>query len=170
MPNVYCCVIGCSSSTYQLNKWTQTYCELHGCFNGTDRCTCAAPFRLFPFPSDDSARNQWLIFVNRKDSQHQWKRWNANKYSRLCSRHFIDGCPTDIHPHPTLNPGYKTSKSIPKCRTPRVSKVSSTAAESNSVISKPSHNDQQIADIHPTCSPTPIRDIVVDIDIDSGAI
>ena len=79
MPNVYCCVIGCSSSTYQLSRWTQEHCEQHDCYKGRDKCTCAAPFRLFPFPSADDIRNQWLIFVNRKDPKHQWKRWSASE-------------------------------------------------------------------------------------------
>jgi len=42
--------------------------------------------------------------VNRQD--HDTKQiWTPNHNSRICSKHFMDGTPTTLHPNPVLNLG-----------------------------------------------------------------
>ena len=50
MPKVNCAVIGCSNSTYRLKKWKKLVCDHHAPATKND-CVCAAPFKLFCFPS-----------------------------------------------------------------------------------------------------------------------
>ena len=106
MPKVYCCVTGCSNSTYQLNKWKGHLCRIHHCPQGVAHCTCSPPFQLFTFPRSPAAKEVWVKFVNRRTTDHRWKRWEPNKNSRICSSHFVRGQPTEQHPFPTLNAGY----------------------------------------------------------------
>ena len=36
------------------------------------------------------------------------KPWVPNKFSRVCSEHFVDGFPSADHPDPELKVGYKS--------------------------------------------------------------
>jgi len=116
MPNVYCCVATCNSSTYQLSRWRQKICPVHHCNQGSDQCVCPLPFQLFPFPSQEDARTVWTKFVNRKAHGHAWKAWQPNKCSRICSKHFVDGRPSEENPNPTLNAGYEVKQSTGSTR------------------------------------------------------
>lgn len=63
-------------------------------------CIC----RLFPFPSkrekDKSLREKWIELVAQEKIE---KTWSPGEKSRVCSRHFVGGCPSLEHPHPTLS-------------------------------------------------------------------
>lgn len=78
---------------------------MHNCYFDTDRCICEPPFKLLPFPKNCQTREEWTKFVNRRDQNHPWKKWQPNKASRICSKHFEGGKPTDIKPYPTLLAG-----------------------------------------------------------------
>lgn len=114
MPNVYCCITGCSSSTYHLKKWKSQLCTKHGCHQGRGSCTCDPPFVLIPFPglANKDMRDMWIRFVNRKKTDHSWKKWEPNKDSRICSLHFASGGPDNANPYPTLNAGYTSLKTV----------------------------------------------------------
>ncbi|XP_070574391.1 uncharacterized protein [Ptychodera flava] len=106
-----CCVVGCGNSGVRLEKWMAEVCSSHNCLFGQGRCNCRPPFTLFPFPTglkDESGRLRWQRLINRKDGSG--KNWKPNRYSRVCSRHFIDGTPTKEHPDPTLYLGYTDTR------------------------------------------------------------
>ena len=68
MPNVNCAFIGCSNSTYRLNKWKKSVCEHHAPATKND-CVCAAPFKLFCFPStlrNSRDRSKWVKLLRRE--------------------------------------------------------------------------------------------------------
>ena len=44
-----CAVVGCSSSTYQLQKWRSGFCSTHNCSRASSTCTCPEPFRFILF-------------------------------------------------------------------------------------------------------------------------
>lgn len=46
-----CAVVGCSSSTYQLQKWRKGFCTTHNCHRASQDCTCPELFQLYPFPT-----------------------------------------------------------------------------------------------------------------------
>ncbi|XP_014678536.1 PREDICTED: uncharacterized protein LOC106818335 [Priapulus caudatus] len=104
-----CSIKDCGNGTYGLKKWKSELCSQHGCNFGTGQCICDPPFILIPFPTerkDPDARKQWTKLVGRKDAVTN-KNWEPNKYSRICSKHFVDGQPTTAHPYPTEHLGHK---------------------------------------------------------------
>jgi hypothetical protein len=61
----------------------------------------------FPSPSklkDNAGRKRWTNAINRNIKKG--KVWVAKNSSRVCSKHFVDGKPTDENPDPTENLGY----------------------------------------------------------------
>ncbi|XP_046557764.1 uncharacterized protein LOC124266955 [Haliotis rubra] len=79
MPSHHCCVPGCTASTRKQQK-VHKYPWLQG-------------VTFFSFPNKIRAstlRRRWIKLVRREPA------WAPNKYSRICSRHFLPGgdCPT----------------------------------------------------------------------------
>ena len=64
-------------------------------------------------------RQKWLQLLNR-NKPYSNKLWTPGKSARVCSKHFIDGVPTDENPYPTQNLGYDSKR--------KVENVNSTAA------------------------------------------
>ena len=64
---------------------------------------------FFPFPlkQDALARARWATKLERGIQATQ-KPWVPNKFSRVCSEHFVDGFPSADHPDPELKLGYET--------------------------------------------------------------
>lgn len=127
-----CAILGCSNGTYGLKRWKKTDCLIHHCKHGTSRCVCPPPFELFTFPTerrDPESRRQWVKLINRSDKQ-TGRNWQPTEDSRVCTKHFVDGCPTPQYPYPTLHMGYcvTTSSSTRKGRTPVVRKTSGPVA------------------------------------------
>ena len=118
-----CAVTDCGNSTYNLERWKAKPCKLHGCKFGELLCSCPQPFTLYPFPSGKqnlAMRKKWTKMVNRT-ALSTGKNWEPEKYSRICSKHFVDGMPTKENPVPTLLMGYdvkplKPSRPSPKKR------------------------------------------------------
>ena len=111
MPDRYCVVVGCHNSGNGLKKWKAEYCSVHQTNYGTGRCICDPPFRLFNFPTElrnAEARRQWTKNVHRQDVK-TGKMWIPSINSRVCSKHFVDGEPTELNPHPTLSMGHSDS-------------------------------------------------------------
>ena len=70
-------------------------------------------FRLFPFPTkkkNPTARDSWRKIINRNVDLKGCKLWEPSKDSRVCSKHFIDGEPSNENPYPTRNLGYDATK------------------------------------------------------------
>ena len=98
-----CAVIGCSNSTQKLKKWKEDHVECAEMI-----CCCDPPFRLFMFPSikrNSDKRKQWVQLMKRETVDK--KPWQPCGSDRVCSKHFVDGEPTEKNPNPTLELGYK---------------------------------------------------------------
>ena len=52
---------------------------------------------------------QWRKLINRQEDQHCGKLWEPRKQSRICSKHFLNGKPTEAYPYPTENLGYTST-------------------------------------------------------------
>ena len=61
-------------------------------------------FKLFTFPTKKhpEKRQLWVRKFNRADPKKQWALKEPSQSHRVCSRHFVDGKPTETHPHPEL--------------------------------------------------------------------
>jgi hypothetical protein len=105
----YCAVVGCHSSTYQLDRWKDELCELHGVQHRSwPVCNCDPPFHLLPLPTsrkDPASRSVYIANIGRADLKA-----DCPQSVRICSLHFVDGKPTALHPYPTLNMGYENPK------------------------------------------------------------
>ena len=119
MPKVNCAVIGCTNSTYQLNKWTLKVCDAHhhpgSCITKGNCKDCEKPFALYCFPSvlkNGEKRKLWIKALKRENKDKT--AWLPRNSDRVCSIHFIDGIPTAANPVPTLHLGYE--KEVPKSR------------------------------------------------------
>ena len=70
-------------------------------------------FRLYPFPTrgtDPENRRKWQQLINRQDKKG--KLWSPSKDSRVCSRHFKEGRPTEECPYPTENLSYDSTSKV----------------------------------------------------------
>ena len=119
MPKVNCAVIGCTNSTYRLNKWTLEICDAHhhpgSCITKGNCKDCEKPFALYCFPSvlkNGEKRKLWIKALKRENKDKT--AWLPRNSDRVCSIHFIDGIPTAANPVPTLHLGYE--KEVPKSR------------------------------------------------------
>ena len=82
-----CAVVGCSSSTYQLQKWRKGFCTSHNCHRTSQDCTCPDLFQLYPFPTlkgDPEKRKEWVKSINRKNPK-TGKNWQPSEDDRVCS-------------------------------------------------------------------------------------
>ena len=64
-----CAVVGCTSSTYQLQKWRKGFCTSHNCHRTSQDCTCPDLFQLYPCPTfkgDPEKRKEWVKSINQK--------------------------------------------------------------------------------------------------------
>ena len=84
MPKVNCAAIGCTNSTYQLNKWTLESFDAHHhlglCITKRNCKDCEKPFGLYCFPNilkNGEKRKLWIKALKRKkqgqDSLTVWK-------------------------------------------------------------------------------------------------
>ena len=118
MPKVNCSVIGCSNSTYKINKWKKETCtqynlEAEGnCKKKGDCLECKPPFHLHTFPGPIKCkhlREAWIKAV-RRDPFDKKGFWQPAPSDLVCSIHFVDGLATDENPIPTLFLGYESKE------------------------------------------------------------
>eukprot|EP00105_Crassostrea_gigas_P034527 XP_019918675.1 PREDICTED: THAP domain-containing protein 11-like [Crassostrea gigas] len=100
-------------------------------------------FHPYPGPKrQPKLRRQWLQQVFRDEN------YSPKRYHSVCSLHFVDGCPTENNPVPTLFPrnNFKNPKNVRKSTSiaKRQSAESSTSTDSVSV-SQNSHSTERIA-------------------------
>lgn len=106
----HCPIIGCSSGSYRLMKWKAAVCEIHGVPHESAAGLCDPPFRLHALPTckkKPAERDKWIRLISRIDGTAKEKLWSPSKNARVCSKHFIDGKPTEINPYPTKDLGYQ---------------------------------------------------------------
>ena len=89
-----------------MDKWKALICPEHGCQYKI--CVCPQPYVLLTFPTklcEPERRDQWIRLINRIDKD-TGNLWQPKGDSRICSKHFVDGIPTDKNPDPSLYLGY----------------------------------------------------------------
>ena len=74
MPKVNCAVIGCTNSTYQLNKWTLEICDANhhpgSCITKGNCKDCEKSFALYCFPSFLKNEEKRKLYIKeRKQGQ-----------------------------------------------------------------------------------------------------
>ena len=105
----HCAVSKCSNGSYKILRWKQEHCAIHGSKKGNEGCSRDIEFNLIPFPtakSDRETRARWKALINREDPKKKGKLWSPSKYSRVCTKHFVDGEPTPTNPDPTIDLSY----------------------------------------------------------------
>ncbi|KAL7375216.1 hypothetical protein ABVT39_013958 [Epinephelus coioides] len=98
-----CAVVGCHNNSKKLKILSETVCFEHQKLRKT--CPCPAPYALHTMPSKEKRRLAWLAALKRK---------YPPKKVYVCSFHFVDKKPTDLHPDPELYLGY--DRPLPKKR------------------------------------------------------
>ncbi|XP_065650924.1 uncharacterized protein LOC136079134 [Hydra vulgaris] len=101
---VNCSVIGCTNSSYKLEKLKDKTCFQH---EGKilSECGCEAPFRMYCFPSfkrNSIKKEQWISQL-RREGNKKGSAWKPGTADRVCSDHFVDKIPTVMNPNPTIN-------------------------------------------------------------------
>ncbi|XP_065652925.1 uncharacterized protein LOC136080238 [Hydra vulgaris] len=101
---VNCAVIGCTNSSYKLEKLKDKTCFQH---EGKilSECGCEAPFRMYCFPSfkrNSIKKEQWISQLRREGNKKE-SAWKPGTADRVCSDHFVDKIPTVMNPNPTIN-------------------------------------------------------------------
>ncbi|XP_012562119.2 uncharacterized protein LOC105847239 [Hydra vulgaris] len=104
---VNCAVIGCTNSSYKLEKLKNKTCFQH---EGKilSECGCELPFRMFCFPSlkrNSEKRKHWISQL-RREGKKKGSAWEPGTADRVCSDHFVDKIPTVMNPNPTINMGF----------------------------------------------------------------
>jgi hypothetical protein len=102
----YCCVKHCENNANGLIWWGNQICAVHNGLHGSKKCLCPPPFQLFSFPfrrypEYKERMKMWVAILNPND--WRGKTWTPHHRARVCSRHFIDGHPNNMHPFPELN-------------------------------------------------------------------
>ncbi|KAL7393369.1 hypothetical protein ABVT39_009775 [Epinephelus coioides] len=90
-----CAVVGCHNNSKKLKILSETVCFEHQKLRKT--CPCPAPYALHTMPSKEERRLAWLAALKRK---------YPPKKVYVCSFHFVDKKPTNLHPDPELYLGY----------------------------------------------------------------
>ncbi|XP_064468691.1 uncharacterized protein LOC135382955 [Ornithodoros turicata] len=101
----HCAVFGCKNNQRKRKLLLEQMCEAHNVKRSS--CMCGV-YSLHRFPAAPERRREWVVALNRKG-------FEASKYARVCSIHFVDGKPTERNPCPMLQLGSyakKVSQSI----------------------------------------------------------
>jgi hypothetical protein len=166
---VICAIKDCGNATYKLKKWALDICAIHGINFGIGQCVCDPPFQLFPFPTelkDPEGRKRWAKLVGRKD-EATGKNWQPKSHSRVCSVHFVDGCPTGEHPDPSISLGHSAIVPTPRrtmCKHVIEAKPKSEplqSRENGNTIDSYQHLPDALVDHLPSLCP-PDRDPILD--------
>ena len=111
----HCVVTGCSNGAYRLKKWKEELCNEHDCKRKDLNCCCPAPFKMYPFPTkkkNPEARSSWIKLINRLEPGSKNQFFIPSKDSRVCSKHFKDGEPTEQKPYPSEYLGYDSKRKL----------------------------------------------------------
>ncbi|XP_052395295.1 transcriptional repressor p66-alpha isoform X1 [Carassius gibelio] len=90
-----CAVSGCYNNSKKLKSFQENICEEHQ--RTRSECPCPAPYALHCMPSKEDSKQAWLAALKLK---------NPPKRVYVCSFHFVDKKPTELHPDPELYLGH----------------------------------------------------------------
>ncbi|XP_051549979.1 GATA zinc finger domain containing 2Ab isoform X2 [Myxocyprinus asiaticus] len=86
-----CAVSGCYNSSKKLKNFQENLCIEHQKIR--NECPCPAPYALHSMPKNEERKQAWLAALKLKSPQ---------KTVYVCSFHFVDKRPTELHPDPEL--------------------------------------------------------------------
>ncbi|XP_039538234.1 GATA zinc finger domain containing 2Ab isoform X2 [Pimephales promelas] len=90
-----CAVSGCYNNSKKLKDLKKIICFEHQKIR--DECPCPAPYGLHCMPTKEERKQAWLVALKLK---------NPPKKVYVCSFHFVDKKPTELHPDPELYLGH----------------------------------------------------------------
>ncbi|XP_044073668.1 uncharacterized protein si:dkey-56d12.4 [Siniperca chuatsi] len=90
-----CAVVGCYNNSRKLKSFSETFCVEHQ--QVRQKCPCPAPYSLHSMPTKEARKVAWLSALRLK---------YPPKRVYVCSFHFVDKRPTELHPNPELYLGY----------------------------------------------------------------
>jgi len=79
-------------------------CTVFGCTNRySNTAHLTPPVHFYRYPGNDvQRREKWVNFARRQNANGS--RWEASKFSRTCSQHFIDNEKSNNPERPNYNP------------------------------------------------------------------
>ncbi|XP_058616450.1 GATA zinc finger domain containing 2Ab isoform X3 [Onychostoma macrolepis] len=90
-----CAVSGCYNNSKKLKSFQESICVEHHKIR--NECPCLAPYALHCMPSKEERKQAWLAALKLK---------TPPKRVYVCSFHFVDKKPTEVHPDPELYLGH----------------------------------------------------------------
>ncbi|XP_051551295.1 transcriptional repressor p66-alpha-like isoform X2 [Myxocyprinus asiaticus] len=94
-----CAVAGCYNNSKKLKSFQDNFCIDHQKIRS--ECPCPAPYALHSMPRNDERKQAWLAALKLK---------TPPKRVYVCSFHFVDKRPTELHPDPELYLGHNHSR------------------------------------------------------------
>lgn len=92
-----CAVVGCTNNSRKLKDFMNGACFQHN-LQTRKTCLCPVPYALHSIPKDEAKTREWLAALKLKQPP---------KRVYVCSFHFFDHKPTELHPNPELFLGYE---------------------------------------------------------------
>uniref|UniRef100_A0AAZ1X4S5 THAP-type domain-containing protein n=1 Tax=Oreochromis aureus TaxID=47969 RepID=A0AAZ1X4S5_OREAU len=117
-----CAVVGCHNNSRKLKNALETFCLEHQQLRRA--CPCSPPYALHSMLRKEDRKLAWLAALRLK---------HPPKRVYVCSFHFIDKKPTELHPDPELYLGY--DRPPPKKRRKLTRTTLSVTASSQASIS-----------------------------------
>ena len=130
-----CAAVGCHNNSRKLKDFSETYCVEHRRLRKI--CPCPAPYALHAMPKMEERRLAWLEALRLK---------YPPKRVYVCSFHFVDKKPTELHPDPELYLGYDRP---PPKKSVKLVCVTATQTATSSSSSSSSVNINQDAEDGP---------------------
>lgn len=90
-----CSVAGCYNNSRKIKILSETVCTHHQKLRKV--CPCPVPYSLHSMPTKEERRQAWLAALRLK---------KLPKRVYVCSFHFVEKGPTEMHPDPELFLGY----------------------------------------------------------------
>ncbi|XP_056615513.1 GATA zinc finger domain containing 2Ab isoform X2 [Triplophysa dalaica] len=90
-----CAVSGCFNNSKKLKSFQESICVDHQKIR--DECPCPPLYALHSMPAKDERKHAWLAAIKLK---------SPPKRVYVCSFHFVDKKPTELHPDPELHLGH----------------------------------------------------------------
>lgn len=116
-----CAVVGCIHNSRKLKDFMNGACYDHKV--NRKSCGCPAPYALHSMPRD--AKREWLAALKLK---------HPPKRVFVCSFHFVEHKPTELHPNPELYLGYERPPPVKRRKLTRCQDTASKASASTSTV------------------------------------
>ncbi|KAG9273573.1 hypothetical protein AMEX_G12744 [Astyanax mexicanus] len=123
-----CAVVGCHNNSKKLKLLLESTCFEHQQLR--KHCPCPAPYALHSVPKEKGRSLAWLAALKLK---------YPPKRIYVCSFHFVEKKPTELHPDPELYLGYERPPEKKRRKLVRVSQTASTATNLNEDADGESH-------------------------------